>query len=221
MTRLLCAARPRQLASTRIALLLLALAPSYTSGGMLREVETPLEEPFDSFRALDSNLSLLQKQFTEVRRGLQMGLPAETKQWADAVHATARTASSIETIARKLKVHYLHSRQTYGAKVFRQLESRASSSQRQIMRLETSPGAGKAKAADAVSASILKLIEQYQAVSAGYEKSHCTRRKWPCCLPKRSATGASSTPGCKWECVGKQATCKKGFLGTRLLRHTR
>jgi hypothetical protein len=184
---------------------------------MLRDAGKPVEEPFDSFRALDSKLSVLQKQFTEVRRGLQMGEPAETKQWADAVHATAQTASSIETIARKLRVRYLHRRQRYGAKVFRLLESQASSTRHQIMRLESSGGrVKKTKATDRASAAILKLIQQYQAVSAGYENSHCTRRKWPCCVPRKSGIGASSTQGCKWGCVANRATCKKGFLGTRL-----
>ena len=217
MTRLLRTAKRELLPSPHVVLLL-ALVPCCASAGMLRDTGKPVEEPFDSFRTMDSELSVLQKQFTEVRRGLQMGAPAETKQWADAIHATAQTASSIEAIARKLKVRYLRSRQKFGAKVFRQLELRASSTRRHIMRLESSTGTvAKTKAADNASASILKLIQQYQAVSAGYENSHCSRGKWACCLPRRSA-GPGSTPGCKWECVQKRARCRKGFLATPLSR---
>ena len=215
MTRLLRLAKRGLFPSTHVVLLL-ALVPWTPGAGMLRETGKPVEEPFDSFRSMDSELSVLQKQFMEVR--VQLGAPAETKQWADAIHATAQTASSLEVISRKLKVRYLRSRQKYGAKVFRQLEMRASSTGRLITQLESSRGtATKAKATDNASASILKLIQQYQAVSAGYENSHCNRAKWACCLPSQSASPGSA-PGCKWECVQQRARCKKGFLATRLSR---
>jgi hypothetical protein len=217
VTRLLRTAKRELLPSIHVVLLL-ALVPCCASAGMLRNTGKPVEEPFDSFRAMDSELSALQKQFTEVRRGLQIGSPVETKQWADAIHASAQAASSIETIARKLKVRYLRSRQKFGANVFRELELRASSTRRDIMRLESSSGKiAKTKAADDASASILKLIQQYQAVSAGYESSHCNRGKWACCQPRKSAS-PGSTPGCKWECVQKRARCRKGFLATPLSR---
>jgi len=217
VTRLLRPAKRELFPSTHVVLLL-ALVPCTTNAGMLLETGKPVEEPFDSFRTMDSKLSILQKQFTEVRRRVQMGAPAETKQWADATHATLQTASSIELIARKLKVRYLRSRQRFGAKVFRRLELRASSTRRCIMRLESSTGTvARTKAADKASTSILNLIQQYQAVSAGYENSHCSRGKWPCCLPRGSAS-AGSAPGCKWECVQQRARCRKGFLGTPLFR---
>src|SRR3954464_12016373 len=100
MTLLRCTARRLCLPSTCILLLLLLVRPGSAEGRVLRE------EPFDSFRKIDSELSILQKQFTEVRRGVEMGGPAETKEWVNLIHTTEQTTSSIEAIARKLALHY-------------------------------------------------------------------------------------------------------------------
>src|ERR1043166_9050940 len=102
------------------SLVLLMSLPCFARVGAFRE------EPFDSFRRLDSQLSVLQNQFTEVRRGLQMGGPAETKQWLNAVHASSQTTLSIQAIARKLTARYRHRRERFGVKVFGRLELRAS-----------------------------------------------------------------------------------------------
>ena len=189
--------------------LLLLLPPLAGYAG----VGAPREEPFDSFRRLDSELSTLQNQFTEVRRGVQMGAPAESKQWLDAVHATEKTTSSIATVVRKLVVRYRRVHRRFGVKVFTRLQLRTSSVRLALTRLENSGRMEKTKAADDVSGAILGLIRQYQAVSAGYEKTHC-KRKLPCCVPRK--LDPDSSPGCKWECVQNPATCKRGFLGSRL-----
>lgn len=206
-----------RLSNVHLLPLLFALLNCCASAGALPRERRLVEEPFDSFRLIDSKLSELQTQFTEVQRGLQMGWPAETKHWADEVHAAARTASSIEEIARKLKVRYLRRHRRYGTRIFRLLELRASATRHQMALLGRSSGkAEKTRAADNAAAALLKLIYQYQAVSAGYENSHCNRGKIACCVPRKSSGSGSS--GCKWECVQSRARCKSGFPADPLKR---
>jgi len=190
-----------------------------------RKNKTLAEEPFDSFRVLDGKLTSLQRQFADVQEIVpevaRIGAidNAKAEQWRSALQATALTAASIENLARRQKTRCLRTRQAYGARLFRSLEQRAFLVRKPILELQGKLRTEEMKPLiDEASKSILSLIQQYQAVSAGYENVHCVRAQWPCCLPKK--VGKASY-GCKCQCVQRPATCRKGFRGTRVERNAR
>lgn len=193
-------------------LVLLYVCPCCARAELSSTARKQAEEPFDTFRLVDSRLSTLQKQLAEVRNlqaAADSGDPNRAKQWANAAHQMTRSAATIEAIARKLKLRYRGTRQRYGARLFRLLELRASSMRLQTVHLTGSKGANaRTKAIQKTSELLLTLIEQFQAISGGYENSHC--KTFACCTPKK--TGRSL--GCKWECVPARTSCRKGFLSS-------
>jgi hypothetical protein len=170
-------------------------------------------EPFTSFRLIDKQLSKLNDR-------------AATFKTQPAGAARNRDRSAIQTVLSAIRARaaglvgiYKTRGDRFGAKLFSRIESDAIAASRDLSLTELAKTRAERKhALDRFSAATLKLVLDYQAVSANYGANHCSPRQWACCEPKNDPeTNRGPTAACKWTCVPNRSSCS-GFLGPQTLR---
>jgi len=175
------------------------------------------DEPFRSFRMLDTKLTLLTNQQNALKT-LQAG-SVNTRRRTAACSSMSHTATQIDHIAGALERLYERRHQTFGIRIFKLMQKRAQEVQPRVRAV------AKAQTRSALDLAIknldqgiVSLVVQFQAASGGYGATRCPRGAWTCCEPKRSEDLLQSEPAaCMWGCVSKPKRCT-GFVGPHILR---
>jgi hypothetical protein len=185
------------------------------------------EEPFHSFRILDSKITLLAHQQESLKaafNAMQTGsrtMAAKSRQ-RKVARSMNFTAAEIRRTAAGLERLYRTRHQPFGVQIFRALSIRAEELQRGVNALTSAQTrAATDLAANSLDKKIVSLVVQFQAASGGYGAVRCSPGAWTCCEPKRSKDLLQSEAvACVWKCVRTPQTCT-GFLGPRanLRRH--
>jgi len=180
-------------------------------------------EPFRSFRLLDQKLTLLSNQQSALKAALGAGRVNSSSSNSSSASATAilrrmsSTTTAIERIAGRLERLYQSRRESFGARMFKILRSRAQAVQRDVGSVRRARMPSDATVAgERLDEHLVSLVTQFQAAAGGYGATHCLPGARICCQPKRSQ---DLLPGaqiaCKWACVSSARGCR-GFLGPRI-----
>jgi len=181
------------------------------------------EEPFHSFRILDTKMTLLAHQqdvlksvFNPVQTGSR-SIDSSSQRRARAARSMNSTAAGIGRIAAGLERLYETRHQPFGVQVFKVLRIRAEELQRGVNAVIKAQTRSAAKhAAKSLDSRVVSLVVQFQAASGGYGAVRCSPGAWTCCEPKRSKDLLQSElVACIWGCVRTSQTCT-GFLGPRI-----
>lgn len=175
-------------------------------------------EPFQSFRMLDTKLTLLTNQQNALKI-FQAGSVNIQRRRTAACSSMRNTATQIEHIAGALEHLYERRHQTFGIRIFKLMQKRAQEVQ---PRVEAVAKARTRSALDLamknLDQSIVSVVVQFQAASGGYGATRCASGEWTCCEPKRSEDLLQSEPAaCMWRCVSTPKKCT-GFVGPHILR---
>src|SRR6202043_743965 len=182
-------------------------------------------EPFQSFRMLDTKLTLLAQQqealnvaFNPVPEGSRSEAANSERRTTTSSNMNS-TAAGIVLVAGGLERLYQRRYQRFGVEMFRALRNRAEEVQRGVSAVATAQTRRHAEsAAKRLDEGIVSLVVQFQAASGGYGATRCSPGAWTCCEPKRSKDLLQSEPvACMWGCVRTAQTCT-GFLGPRIRR---
>ena|SRR5919204_3651763 len=203
------------------------------SAGLLYAESTPSKverpgEPFNTFRSLDAQLSLLDAQFGRVQREYEMigkiRNPLTRKKAysrlppTQAVRETRANVISIAAATQALAARPSMRKSRYGRVTFRALTRKAQAMKRSLNRFVAAKTERQGRARlQQFSRAMLAFIMQFQAVSGGYGALQCSPGEWTCCSPKYVATRRTAAlKGCRWLCVKKVARCRSGCLGPRI-----
>ena len=181
-------------------------------------------EPFESFRMLDTKLTLLAQQQEALNVAFN---PVQVGSRSEAANSERRTTASnmdstaagIVLVAGGLERLYQRRHQRFGVQMFRALRIRAEEVQRGVGAVATAQTRSAAEsAAMRLDEGVVSLVVQFQAASGGYGAARCSAGAWTCCEPKRSKDLLQSEQvACMWACVRRAQTCT-GFLGPRIRR---
>ncbi|HYD16807.1 MAG TPA: hypothetical protein VEB03_02275 [Candidatus Nanoarchaeia archaeon] len=212
------AARPR---CVFVALFVCALA--MCGAAQQRVLDATANEPFNSFRLLDRQLSMLDRQLSATKQSLldaRTGKVATVRErrnrqpWSAAVQDVHKTVASITSAAARLRTMYNHRRQPFAIRAFGDLEHGARLLGNAVRELNAARNADESlRALEAAEKARVQLVLRYQAISGGYAAVHCNRDMWACCEPKNSSELKESPQACSWSCVRAPSVCKAGFLG--------
>ncbi|HYD16588.1 MAG TPA: hypothetical protein VEB03_01145 [Candidatus Nanoarchaeia archaeon] len=212
------AARPRCLF---VALFVCALA--ICGAAQQKVVDATSNEPFNSFRLLDRQLSTLDRQLSATKESLldaRTGKVATVRErrnrqpWSAAVQDAHKTVASITSAAARLRTMYNHRRQPFAVRAFGDLEHRARLLGNAVRELCAARNAEDSlRTLEAAEKARVQLVLRYQAISGGYAAVHCSRGVWACCEPKNSNEVKDTPQACSWSCVKAPTACKAGFLG--------
>ncbi len=202
-------------------LLVLAASVSASASGSLPMARAAAKarrrnEPFDSFRRLDSRLSALNQQLEELKKAVDQHDTGKhgrkAAPWLPVLHRMRPNVAAIQQVTERLQFRYRRSR--FGRRSFTRLHTDATNVRRrlrQAARAQT-PQAAKSRV-EAVSHALLAFVLAFQHVSGGYGGLRCHPREWACCQPKPEL-GAATASECAWECVATPERCT-GFRGPR------
>ena len=181
-------------------------------------------EPFQSFRMLDTKLTLLAQQQEALNVAFN---PVQVGSRSEAANSERRTTASnmdstaagIVLVAGGLERLYQRRHQRFGVQMFRALRIRAEEVQRGVSAVANAQTRSAAEsAAMRLDEGVVSLVVQFQAASGGYGAARCSAGAWTCCEPKRSKDLLQSEQvACMWGCVRMAQTCT-GFLGPRIRR---
>jgi len=181
-------------------------------------------EPFESFRMLDTKLTLLAQQQEALNVAFN---PVQVGSRSEAANSERRTTASnmdstaagIVLVAGGLERLYQRRHQRFGVQMFRALRIRAEEVQRGVSAVAKAQTRSAAEsAAMRLDEGVVSLVVQFQAASGGYGAARCSAGAWTCCEPKRSKDLLQSEQvACMWACVRTAQTCT-GFLGPRIRR---
>ena len=180
------------------------------------------EEPFHSFRLLDSKITLLAQQQESLRTACEAMKAGPQSVPENSPHRKVAsnlnlTAAEISRIASGLERLYQTRHQTFGVQMFRTLRVRAQDvrvSVKRVAKAQTRIAADLAL--KRLDDSIVSLVVQFQAASGGYGATRCSPGTWTCCEPKRSKDLLQSEPiACTWKCASTLEGCT-GFVGPRI-----
>src|ERR1700674_3814966 len=182
-------------------------------------------EPFQSFRMLDTKLTLLAQQQEALNVAFN---PVQVGSRSEAANSERRTTTSsnmnstaagIVLVARGLERLYQRRHQPFGVQMFRALRIRAEEVQRGVSAVAKAQKRSAAEsAAKRLDEGMVSLVVQFQAASGGYGAARCSPGAWTCCEPKRSKDLLQSEPvACMWGCVRTAQRCN-GSLGPRIPR---
>ena len=181
-------------------------------------------EPFQSFRMLDTKLTLLAQQQEALNVAFN---PVQVGSRSEAANSERRTTASnmdstaagIVLVAGGLERLYQRRHQRFGVQMFRALRIRAEEVQRGVSAVaEAQTRSAAESAAMRLDEGVVSLVVQFQAASGGYGAARCSAGAWICCEPKRSKDLLQSEQvACMWACVRRAQTCT-GFLGPRIRR---
>jgi len=181
-------------------------------------------EPFQSFRMLDTKLTLLAQQQEALNVAFN---PVQVGSRSEAANSERRTTASnmdstaagIVLVAGGLERLYQRRHQRFGVQMFRALRIRAEEVQRGVSAVANAQTRSAAEsAAMRLDEGVVSLVVQFQAASGGYGAARCSAGAWTCCEPKRSKDLLQSEQvACMWACVRTAQTCT-GFLGPRIRR---
>ena len=181
-------------------------------------------EPFQSFRMLDTKLTLLAQQQEALNVAFN---PVQVGSRSEAANSERRTTASnmdstaagIVLVAGGLERLYQRRHQRFGVQMFRALRIRAEEVQRGVSAVaEAQTRSAAESAAMRLDEGVVSLVVQFQAASGGYGAARCSAGAWTCCEPKRSKDLLQSEQvACMWGCVRMAQTCT-GFLGPRIRR---
>ena len=182
------------------------------------------EEPFGSFRMLDTNLTLLAHQQEALNAALN---PVQGGSRSEAASGRRKTASSdmnstaagIVRVAGGLERLYQRRHQPFGVEMFRIMRIKAQEVQRAVNAVaKAQTRSALDLATKRLDERIVSLVVQFQAASGGYGAARCSPGTWTCCEPKRSKDLLQSEQvACMWGCVPKAESCT-GFLGPHIRR---
>lgn len=189
----------------------------------LQAATTADGEPFHSFRLLDTKLTLLSNQQSDLKRALSAGGLSSSRgrlaspSLAPTLTRMSSTTAAIERITARLERLYQDRQEPFGVRSFRILRGRAQGVGRAVNSFRRARTQGdRSLAENRLDQQVVSLIIQFQAISGGYGATHCLPRTRICCQPKRSQ---DLLPGqqvaCKWACVSHARACG-GFLGPRI-----
>jgi hypothetical protein len=182
-------------------------------------------ELFQSFRMLDTKLTLLAQQQEALNVAFN---PVQVGSRSEAANSERRTTTSsnmnstaagIVLVAGGLERLYQRRHQRFGVQMFRALRIRAEEVQRGVSAVAKAQTRSAAEsAAMRLDEGVVSLVVQFQAASGGYGAARCSAGAWTCCEPKRSKDLLQSEQvACMWVCVTTAQTCT-GFLGPRIRR---
>jgi hypothetical protein len=178
-------------------------------------------EPFDSFRALDRQLSKLDAQLKAAGSLLdraRTGAIATTSgrrarsPWSDGARSIDKTLRSMLLTVDSLHRRYAQTRSGFAKSLLAPLPGEVKKMRNDTRALaKASTPADAKRALEAVNASRLEFVLAFQAISGGYAGLRCARGQWSCCSPKPGG----DQRGCTWSCVEKPRMCTSGFVGPR------
>jgi len=191
------------------------------------KVEGP-GEPFNSFRSLDAQLAVLDRQFTGVKsdsdsiakiRNLKKRRHAYTAlQRSKMARELRSTVAAIQASTHTLSAGARVRKSRYGRITFRRLDRRAVTMKRSLTGWTAAKTPRQSRTSlQQFSQAMIGFVLQFQAVSGGYGALQCSPGDWTCCHPRDTRIkGSAGLNGCKWVCVQKAARCRSGCLGPRV-----
>jgi hypothetical protein len=190
----------------------MAAAPKPTP----QKTKASSEEPFRSFRMLDTKLSLLTNQQDALKAAFNPGSgSAPSGRQTRAARSMNSTSAEIGSIARRLERLYEGRHQGFGVQTFRLMRVSAQEIQRDISAVtKAQTGGALDLAVKRLDERVVSVVVQFQAVSGEYGAVRCSPGAWTCCQPKRSKDPREQI-ACVWGCVPSADRCK-GFLGPRI-----
>lgn len=210
-----------------LVLVPMLIAATFLYGERLPKKVEQTNEPFNSFRSLDAQLSLLDGQFSQLKSEAEKitkirGAKRRAKAYRNfrrskTVKEIRSTASSIRATTRMLGSNHRMRKSRYGRVITRALRGRATSMKRALDRSVAARTSQQTKSSlQEFSRTMLAFVMQFQAASGGYGALQCTPGYWTCCSPKKvQAKGAAALNGCRWVCVKRPRRCRSGCLGPR------
>jgi hypothetical protein len=188
------------------------------------QVASKAEEPFRSFRIMDSQLTFLTHQQESLKAGCNAKQADCRTAGTRSLHRTiarkmSLTVAKISSTAAKLQRLYQTRDQPFGVRMFKAIRTRAGDVQRSIDSVaQARTHTAADRAIKNLDESMVSLIAQFQAASGGYGATRCSAGAWACCEPKRSKDLLQSEQlACMWTCVQTSQRCS-GFLGPRIPR---
>jgi hypothetical protein len=215
---------------------LIAAAQMVLCSALLHAETTPKAEgpgePFNSFRSLDAQLSVLDRQFTNVKsdgdsiakiRNLKARRRAYTGlQRSKTARELRSTVAAIQASTHALSTRARVRKSRYGRITFRGLDRRAIAMKKSLAGWTVANTPRQSRTSlQSFSQAMISFVLQFQAVSGGYGALQCRPGDWTCCHPRDTRVrGVAGLNGCKWVCVEKAARCRSGCLGPRTPRAT-
>ena len=191
------------LASCSVAIMLLPVAQGQSKG-------TTDNEPFETFRVIDSKLTLLDSQWGELRKSLQDDQRLKKKlrsPWVIPARNVRATVASIQRLGWRLRSRYRSQHQKAAYRLFTSLDLKAHTMRRQLLALEHSRRRVAAKRfEERAEKTMLALVMQFQGISAGYAALHCEPLQWAC-GEVISSGRVHDAPPVKWLCVNTKRRC--------------
>lgn len=189
----------------------LAAAPKSTP----QNTKASSEEPFRSFRMLDTKLSLLTKQQEALKAAFNPSGSAPSAPGTEAAISMNGTAAEIASIAHRLERLYEGRHQRFGVQTFRLMRIKAQEVERELSAVTKARAGGAPELAmKRLEERVVSLVLQFQAVSSGYGAVRCSPGGWTCCQPKRSKDPREQI-ACMWGCVPRADRCR-GFVGPHI-----
>jgi len=171
-------------------------------------------EPFDTFRLIDAEMTRLDSQLAQLKKSLRPGGQLSAKQrrlWVASARRMRATASSIQRLGKRMRSHYRAHHQKAGYRLFTALDLKAQALRHQLLSLERARGRVVAeRASSRVEKSMLALVLQFDSMSGGYAAVHCEPQWWACAEVRSDR--ANDAPAVKWACVNTRRACA-GLLG--------
>jgi len=178
-------------------------------------------EPFDSFRTLDRQLSKLDAQLKATESLLdraRTGATATTSgrrarsPWSNTARSIDKTLRSMLLTVNALQRRYAQKRRGFAKSLLSPLPGEVKKMRNDTRSLgRASTPADATRALEAMNASRLEFVLAFQAISGGYAGLRCARGQWSCCNQK----AGGDQRGCTWSCVKKPRMCTSGFVGPR------
>ncbi len=170
-------------------------------------------EPFESFRAIDAKLTLLDGQFAALKQCLAQREPQGSARGC--LRETQDVRASLAAIERrslKLRSHYRRRGQRLGYRLFSKLRTKAHATAGAVAGLKDAPTQYvRSRNLARVQKAMLATVLEFQAISGGYGAVHCDPTAWACGSLRR-ASRENRSEGVTWACV-KQARACRGLLG--------
>jgi hypothetical protein len=192
------------------ALIVFSMATESQSQRRQTAARTSLAEPGRSFAVIDRNLTTLSQKQAELSGG-------DASARAQATRSMKRALAAIQRACGRLEFIYERRHEPFGRRMFSRLKVRAQEVSRS---LEASTGGASASAVHGrdLYGSVVSLVTQFQAASAGFSALRCEPGQFTCCSPKRREDlRPGESLACRWMCVGAATACH-GFRGPRLIQ---
>lgn len=211
-----------------LVLVAMLIAATFLYADRLPSKVEQTNEPFNSFRSLDAQLSLLDGQFSHVksetekikkiRSAKRRAKAYRNLRRSKSVNEIRSTVSSIKATTRVLASRHRMRKSRYGRVLSRALSRRATAMSRSLNRIRAARTSQQTRSSlQEFSRTMLAFVMQFQAVSGGYGALQCSPGSWTCCSPKKvQAKGAAALNGCRWVCAKRPRRCRSGCLGPRI-----